>query len=68
MKENRRLDLGNHKSKECSKEIVTKCINCVKENRRLNPGLDEDQDTFNRQCLIYQNRLMLRKRRIGLAI
>ena len=56
------------KNKGCNKEIVKKCINCVKENKRLNLGLEEDHATFNIDCPVYQNRRMLRKRRIGLAI
>ena len=41
----------------------------VWKKRRLNRGLDEeDHATFNRESPVYQNRLMLRKRRIGLAI
>lgn len=58
---------GNHKSKECTKEIVMKCVNCMKENRRLNLGLDENHATNNRECPVYQNKLNLKKRRIGLT-
>ena len=35
----------------------------VKKNKRLNLGLDQDHATFNSP--VYQNRLMLRKRRMG---
>ena len=36
------------------------------ENKRLNLGLDEDHATYSIKCPVYQNKLMLRKRRIGL--
>ena len=40
----------------------------MRENKRLNLGLDEDRATYSRECPVYQNKLMLRKKRIGLAI
>ena len=40
----------------------------MKTYRRHNLGLGEDHATFNRECPVYQNSCMLRKRRIGLAI
>ena len=40
----------------------------MKENKRLNLGLDEGHATYSRECPVYQNKLMLRKRRIELAI
>lgn len=58
---------GKHKSSECNKEVIAKCVNCMKENRRFNLGLDENHVTNNRECPVYQNKLNLKKRRIGIA-
>lgn len=59
---------GNHKSKDCTKEILNKCINCVRENKRLNLNLDESHATINRECPVYRNKLSLKKRRLGIDI
>ena len=37
----------------------------MKENKRLNLGLDEYHATYSRECPVYQNKLMLRIRRIN---
>lgn len=58
---------GNHKSFECQKEVINKCINCVRMNNRLNLGLDENHSTIYRECPVYQNKLNAKKRRIGLS-
>lgn len=59
---------GNHKSQECNKEPITKCINCVKMNQKLNMGLDENHGTYNKVCPVYQNKLNMKKRRMGLSM
>lgn len=59
---------GNHKSKDCKNEVVSKCVNCIKENKRLNLGLDENHCTNNRECPVYQNKLSLKMKRIGLTV
>lgn len=58
----------NHKSKECNKEIINKCINCIRTNRRLNMGLDENHATSNKECPVYQNKLEMKKKRLGLIL
>lgn len=58
---------GNHRSKDCNKGAIMRCVNCVKENKRLNLGLDENHGTNNRECPVYQNKLNNKKRRIGLS-
>lgn len=57
---------GNHRSRECNKEQISKCINCKKENERLNLNLDENHATNSRACPVYQNKLNLKKKRMGL--
>ncbi|XP_036332936.1 uncharacterized protein LOC118744201 [Rhagoletis pomonella] len=49
--------LDNHKTVECSKETLNKCINCIRANKKFNLGLDENHMTFNRQCPVYQKKL-----------
>ena len=50
---------GNHKSRDCSKESMNKCFNCIRENRRLNFGLDENHVTNHRDCPVYLNKLSI---------
>lgn len=57
---------GNHKSKECTKNIINKCVNCMRVNSRLNLGLDDNHTTTNRECPVLQNKLNAKRRRIGL--
>lgn len=57
---------GNHKSKECTNSILNKCINCVRVNKRLNLGLEENHTSTNRECPVYQNKLNAKRRRSGL--
>ena len=42
--------LGNHKSKECDKEILSKCVNCIGANKILNMGLNENHVTTDKEC------------------
>ena len=49
-----KIIITNRRSAEY-KEIVRKCINCMKETKRLNLGLDEDHATYSRECRVYQN-------------
>lgn len=57
---------GNHNNNECNEEILMKCINCVRTNKRLNLGLDEDHVTNNRECPVYKNKLNMKLRMMGL--
>ena len=57
----------NHKSRDCSKESMNKCFNCIRKHRRLNLGLDENHDR-DRDCSVYLSKLGLKKRRIGIAV
>ena len=41
---------------------MKKCINCVKSNKKLNLGLDENYATTNRECPDYKNELNLKRR------
>lgn len=59
---------GNHKAKECNKDIIPKCINCIKSNEKLNLGLDENHSTLSKECPVYQNKLNLKMRRMGFDI
>lgn len=59
---------GNHKATQCNKEIINKCVNCIKENKRLNLELDENHATNDRECPVYQNKLNIKKKRIGLNV
>lgn len=58
---------GNHKPNECNNEQMIKCINCIRENRRLNLGLDENHVTNDKKCPVYQNKLASKKKRLGLT-
>ena len=40
---------GNHRSKECYKELINKCVNCIRANKNLNTGLNENHVTTNRE-------------------
>ena len=59
---------GNHQSKECTKEVLMKCINCIRSNQKFNLGLDENHSTTNKECPVYQNKLKIKMRRIGFNI
>lgn len=59
---------GEHKTKDCDKEQIVKCINCIRFNKKLNMGLDENHLTNSRECEVYQNKLNAKKRRMGLQI
>lgn len=58
----------SHKSKECDKEILQKCINCVRSNKKLNLGLDDNHYTNSKQCPVYQNKLNFKKKQLGLNL
>lgn len=58
---------GNHKSGECSKEVILKCVNCIRINKKLNLGLDENHVTSNKECPVYKNKLNAKRRRIGIS-
>lgn len=58
---------GCHKTNECDKESINKCINCVRENKKLNLNLDENHATSYKKCPVYLNRLNLKKKRLGLV-
>ena len=53
----------NHKIRE-DKEMIDKCFNRIRENKRLNLGLDENHNTNHRDCTVYLNKLHLKKKRI----
>lgn len=57
---------GNHKAKDCKNEKIIKCINCMRVNKKLNMGLDENHVTNNRECPVYKNKLSMKKRKMGL--
>ncbi|KAI8120531.1 hypothetical protein CVS40_8209 [Lucilia cuprina] len=57
---------GCHKTKECDKEQINKCINCIRMNNRLNMGLDDNHQTNNKECPVYQNKLKIKKKNLGL--
>ena len=44
---------------------MNKCFNYIRENMRLNLGLDENHDTNHRVCPVYLNKLSLKKRKIA---
>ena len=46
---------------------INKCINCVRVNNRLNLGLNENHSTNSKECPVYQNKLITKKRRNGLV-
>lgn len=56
---------GNHKTSECNKEALAKCINCIRSNRKFNLGLDENHPTLSRTCPVYLNKLDIKKKNIG---
>lgn len=56
---------GNHQSNQCKKETITKCINCVRVNKKLNMGLDENHLTNNKHCPVYQNKLNIKRKKMG---
>ncbi|XP_036339828.1 uncharacterized protein LOC118749165 [Rhagoletis pomonella] len=49
--------LGNHKTMECTKEQINKCINCIRANKKFNLRLDVNHLTINRQCPVYMKKL-----------
>ncbi|XP_017464752.1 PREDICTED: uncharacterized protein LOC108358108 [Rhagoletis zephyria] len=55
--------LGNHKTMECTKEQINKCINCIRANKKFNPGLDVNHLTTNRQCPVYMKKLEHKRNR-----
>lgn len=57
---------GAHKSKECNNEILKKCINCIRNNQKLNLGLDDNHYTSSRSCPVYQNKLNFKKKQRGI--
>lgn len=57
------LDL--HKTSECQKEKIEKCINCIRVNKKLNMGLDENHMTVSKSCPVYLRKIDLKKKRIG---
>lgn len=57
--------LGKHKTRECNKDQVLKCINCLRANEKLNLKLDDNHATFSKQCPVYQNKLNIKRNRIG---
>lgn len=59
---------GNHRSKDCNEEAIVKCVNCVRSNKNLNLGLDENHVTTSKICPVYQNKLNIKKRRMGLNV
>lgn len=58
---------GQHKSKDCNEEIVKKCVNCIKANNILKLNLKYDHCTNDRKCPVYENKLKLKKERMGIT-
>lgn len=58
---------GPHRSKECNNEIIKKCINCIRSNRKLNLNLDENHYTNSKRCPVYQNKLNFKKKQMGIT-
>lgn len=58
---------GNHNNKECNKEVILKCINCIRANKNLNLELDENHLTNDRECPVYKNKLNMKMRMMGLV-
>ncbi|XP_036340117.1 uncharacterized protein LOC118749421 [Rhagoletis pomonella] len=56
--------LGEHKHTQCDKEPIKKCINCIRANKELNLGLNDNHDTMDRACPVYQQKLSARKKKI----
>lgn len=54
---------GEHKTNECS-STIKKCINCVSKNKKLNIGLDENHNVWDKSCKVYQRSLTVSKRAI----
>lgn len=54
--------LGKHDSRNCQKEQIEKCSNCVKANERLNLKLSVDHMTLSRECPVYLNKLKIEKK------
>ena len=52
---------GNHKSKKCDKEIINKCVNCIRANKNLNIGLNDNHLTTDGECAVYKNKLNTKK-------
>lgn len=57
--------LGEHKYAVCNEDAINKCINCMRTNKELNLGLDENHDSLDRNCPVYQQKLAAKKRKIG---
>lgn len=56
-----------HKTSECNKEAVIKCINCVRANNKLKLGLNENHSTYSKLCPVYQNKLDTKKKKLGIS-
>lgn len=54
-----------HKTSECSKDYINKCINCIKYNEKLKLNVDVNHKTFSKLCPAYQHKLNLKKKAIG---
>ena len=43
--------------------VARKCFNCIRENKRLNLGLDENNNTNHRDCPTHPNKLSFLKKK-----
>ncbi|XP_055388117.1 uncharacterized protein LOC129616490 [Condylostylus longicornis] len=57
--------LGKHKSRDCKKEKVIKCINCFVANDKLKLNLDVGHETLSKECPVYINKLSMLRKKIG---
>ncbi|XP_017462848.1 PREDICTED: uncharacterized protein LOC108356236 [Rhagoletis zephyria] len=56
---------GKHNDKTCEENPINKCLNCIKANTNLNLALDINHDTFDRHCQCYNNKLEIKKQKLG---
>lgn len=52
---------GQHKTRECNKEIKKKIINCIRANIVLKLNRNDDHYTNDKKCPVYENTLSLKK-------
>ena len=58
---------GNHKTSDCKKEELVKCINCIRANSSFNLKLDVNHKTNDRLCPVYLKKLQEMKKRLNVC-
>lgn len=59
--------LGNHKKEEACKTSseLNKCINCIRANKKLSLNLNDDHNTFSKECPVYARKMEIEKKKVS---